>query len=37
MGVSDPGAKDSGLELKHGDALDVGVVVSDDLEKSLAD
>ena len=34
MGVS---AKDSGRELKHGDALDVGVAVSDDLETSLAD
>jgi len=34
MGVS---AKDSGRELKHGDALDAGVAVSDDLETSLVD
>ena len=37
MGVSTPVTKDSGLELKYGDALDVGVAVSDDLETSLAD
>jgi hypothetical protein len=37
MGVSAPVTKDSGLELKFGDALDVGVAVSDDLETSLED
>lgn len=37
MGVSAPVVKDSGLELKQRDALDVGVAVSDDLETSLAD
>ena len=37
MGVSVDVIKDSGLELKYGDALDVGVAVSDDLETSLAD
>ena len=36
-GVSTPVTKDSGLELKYGDALDIGVAVSDDLETSLAD
>ena len=37
MGVSAPVIKDSGLELKHGDVLDVGVAVSDDFKTSLAD
>lgn len=39
MGVSAPVAKDSSLELKHGEALDVGVavLVFDDLETVLAD
>ena len=37
MGVSAPVIKDSGLELKYGDALDVGVAVSDGMETSLAD
>lgn len=35
--VSASVAKDSGLELKHRDTLDVGAVVSDDLEISLVD